>query len=102
MVVNTHIIIHEKNRGQFTEIHVYYFLNTNYHELPTNFHELFSFFAGFRICLDFTVNMFFMDFSAYLRLFLASLPSRFLQIDYYLLHPESANLLKNSSQLNSK
>ena len=55
-----------------------------------------------RICLNFTVNMFFVDFSVYLRLFLAPLPSRFLQIDHYLLHPESENLLKNSSQLNSK
>ena len=55
-----------------------------------------------RICLDFTVNMFLMDFSVCLRLFLAPLPSRFLQIDHYLLHPESANLLKNPSQLNSK
>ena len=35
-------------------------------------------------------------------LFLAPLPSRFLQIDHYLLHPESANLHKNPSQLNSK
>ena len=50
-----------------------------------------------RICLDFTVYMCVMDFSVYLRLFLAPLPSRFLQIDHYLLHPEGANLLKNPS-----
>jgi len=59
-------------------------------------------FFKLRICLNFTVNMFFVDFSVYLRLFLAPLPSRFLQIDHYLLHPERENLLKNSSQLNSK
>ncbi len=58
--------------------------------------------GGVRTCLDFTVYMYFMDFSVYLRLFLAPLPSRLLQIDHYLLHPESANLLKNPSQLNSK
>ena len=39
-------------------------------------------------------------FSVYLRLFLPSLHSLFLQIDHYLLRPNSANLLKNTSQLN--
>ena len=39
-------------------------------------------------------------YSVYLRLFLASLHSLILQIDHYLLHSNSANLLKNFSQLN--
>ena len=39
-------------------------------------------------------------FSVYLRFFSASLHSLILQIDHYLLHPNSANLLKNFSQLN--
>ena len=41
-------------------------------------------------------------FSVYLRFFSASLHSLILQIDHYLLHPNSANLLKNFSQLNLK
>ena len=41
-------------------------------------------------------------FSVYLGFFLASLPSRFLQIDHYLLRTKSTNLLKKSSQLNYK
>ena len=39
-------------------------------------------------------------YSVYLRLFLASLHSLILQIGNYLLHSNSANLLKNFSQLN--
>ena len=45
---------------------------------------------------------FMLYFSVYLRLFLPSLHSLFLQIDHYLLRPNSANLLKNTSQLNLK
>ena len=41
-------------------------------------------------------------FSDYLRFFLAPLPSLLLQIDHYLLQPERTNLLKNTSQINSK
>ena len=52
--------------------------------------------------LNFNVNMYLKNFSDYLRLFGASLPSRFLQIDHYLLRPERINLSPNNSQLNSK
>ena len=45
---------------------------------------------------------FMLYFSVYLRLFLPSLHSLFLQIDHYLLRPNSANLFKNTSQLNLK
>ena len=46
--------------------------------------------------------MFRICFSVYLRLFLASVRSQFLQIDQYLLRLDNANLPKNTSQLNSK
>ena len=55
-----------------------------------------------RSCLDFTADMYLKNFSVYLRFFSASLLSRFLQIDHYLLRTESANLLKNDHQLNLK
>ena len=45
---------------------------------------------------------FMLYFSVHLRLFLASLHSLFLQIDHYLLRPNSGNMLKNISQLNLK
>ena len=56
----------------------------------------------FRICFKLSLICFRICFSVYLRSFLASLHSQFLQIDHYLLRLDSANLHKNTSQLNSK
>ena len=55
-----------------------------------------------RICFKLSLICFRICFSVYLRFFLASLHSQFLQIDHYLLRLDSANLHKNTSQLNSK
>ena len=56
----------------------------------------------FRSCLDFTANKFKEILFCLFEVFLASLPSPFLQIDHYLLRTKSTNLLKKSSQLNYK
>ena len=46
--------------------------------------------------------MFRICFSVYLRFFLASLHSQFLQIGHYLLRLDSANLHKKTSQLKTR